>query len=477
MISPWWMNGVVYCVDVARFCDSNGDGYGDFPGLTSKIPYLADLGVTCLWLLPFQPSGGGDNGYDITDHFGVDPHYGTLDDFLHCQHKAGEAGIRVVTDLVLNHTSIKHPWFQAARNNPDSRYRDYYYWAEHPSPPEPGKGPIFPEREKTVWTYDETARAYYYHRFYRFQPSLNILNPEVQDEIKRIIDYWTSFGISGFRIDAARHMLEPPFTSEELPRSNHAILQDIYQFSKKLKADCAVLGEADSPVETLKKFFEDHEMDMMFNFLLNKAFFESFATASGKALRETYEHLPRRPGNHQWVNFLRNMDELSLEGLSKEAQEQVYKAFAPDENMRVYGRGIRRRVAPLLGGDLRRIKLAVSLLFACPGVPCMVYGDEIGMGDDLSMPERQSVRLPMQWSAAENGGFSTAPKDKLIQPMIENGPFGFKMVNVESQQGEKDSLLEFIRTLVHLRNEHPSIGLNEFDAVPTPCECILALRY
>ncbi|RCS25746.1 alpha-amylase [Phyllobacterium salinisoli] len=473
----WWKDAVIYAVDVERFCDGNGDGVGDFKGLTSRLSYIADLGVTCIWLLPFYPSAGDDNGYCITDYFRVDTRFGLFGDFLDFVQQAGEHGIRVVVDLVVHHTSDQHPWFQAARYNEKSRYRDYYVWTENPPPVEPGQGTIFPGEEETVWTYDEVARAFYHHRFYHFEPGLNHANPDVRDEIARILDYWLSFGIAGFRVDAASHMLENPLATPSEAEEIPDVLRQIYKRATNFKPDVLLLGEVDENPDQLEKFFDGSRLNMMFNFLLNNYLILALAQESSEPIHRGLSLLPQPPLNGQWANFLRNFDEADLERLEPKELESVFKAFAPQENMRIYGRGLRRRLAPMLGGDERRLKMAYSLLFAMPGAPLLVYGDEIGMGEDLSQPGRNAVRSPMQWDTGLNAGFSKASRNKLVQPVIRDGPFSFERVNVEEQCNRPDSLLSFIKQLTRFRRAHKEIQSGGCGILESSSEHVLALHY
>ncbi|MBB2972836.1 alpha-amylase family protein [Mesorhizobium sp. RMAD-H1] len=475
MIQSWWKDAIIYAVDVERFHDGNGDGVGDFKGLTSKLHYIADLGVTCIWLLPFYPSTEEDNGYAITDYFRIDSRFGLFEDFLDFVHRAGEYGIRVIIDLVVHHTSDQHPWFQAARYNEKSRYRDYYVWAHHPPPVAPGEGTIFPGEEDTVWTYDEVARAFYHHRFYHFEPGLNQANPDVRDEIMRIMDFWLSFGIAGFRVDAAAHLLENPLATPSEAEEIPDILRQMYKRATTFKPDVLMLGEVDESPQELEKFFDGSRLNMMFNFLLDNYLILALAEERAEPIQRGLTLLPQAPSNGQWANFLRNLDEADLERLKPEELQAVFRAFAPEENMRIYGRGLRRRLAPMLGGDEQRLKMAFSLLFAMPGAPLIVYGDEIGMGEDLSQPGRNAVRSPMQWDGSDNGGFST--QKKLAQPVIRDGPFGFTRVNVEEQLNRPDSLLSFIRRLTKLRRLHKEIQSGAYAILGCKSEHVLALHY
>ena len=476
-IRCWYKNAVFYGLDVATFQDSNGDGIGDFPGLCRRLDYLADLGVTCIWLLPFFPTPDRDNGYDVMDYFSVDPKLGTFDDFLTFVRSAGERGLRVMIDLVMDHTSDRHPWFQAARRDRNSRYRRYYVWTDAPPPVEPGKQNIFPGEENSVWTYDEVAGQYYYHQFYHFEPDLDVANPDVREEIKRVIDYWLSFGVSAFRVDAVSHMIElhqtmPPVASHD----PHYILRELRAYTSARREDCALLGEADVEPQELRKFFGDgDEMHLLYNFLLNNFLFLTFATGQAEPLQRCLRMLPSLPENGQWVNFLRNLDELDLERLSDQERELVYRAFAPDDNMRIFGRGIRRRLAPMLN-DRRRLEAAFSLLLSLPGAPLLVYGDELGMGDDLSLEGRNAVRTPMPWSRDRQAGFSTAPREALPAPVISSGPFGYKHVNVADAQADPDSFLSRMKRLIAARRQCPEWGWGSCHVVQTGEPGIFAHR-
>lgn len=473
----WWKDAVFYAVDVERFCDGNGDGIGDFPGLTSRLPYLGQLGVTCIWLLPFYPSTNRDNGYDVTDYFSVDPRLGTFDDFIAFIRKAGEQGIRVITDLVVQHTSIEHPWFRSARHDSQSPFRDYYIWSDHPPATPPGRGPMFPGAETGVWTYDDVAGAYYHHRFYDFQPGLNHENPDVRDEVERIIAFWCSFGISGFRIDAASHLIERPLDVENEVDETHATLRHIYKHTMSRKADVVLMGEVDEEPGQLASFFDGEQLNMMFNFYLDNYLLLGIAREHAEPIRHAINALPRPPSNGQWANFLRNLDEADLERLEDEEMEDVLARFAPRKDMRIYGRGIRRRLAPMLKGNQDQLKMAYSLLFSMPGSPVIAYGEEIGMGDDLSLPEREAVRTAMQWSSGKNGGFSPANAANLGVTAVADGPLGYKKVNVEAQDKDPKSLLNHIRKLSQLRLKYKEIGSERCEFVDTGTDDVLAHRF
>jgi maltose alpha-D-glucosyltransferase/alpha-amylase len=472
----WWKNAIIYGVDPERFYDSNADGIGDFPGLTEKLPYIAGLGFNCIWLLPFFPSPNRDNGYDIADHYRVDTRYGTLTDFVEFVRRAGEQGIRVVVDLVAHHSSDQHPWFQSARYDGTSPFRDYYVWSDQPPPPPPGKASMFPGQEDSVWTFDEVARSYYYHRFYNFQPTFNHRNPALVDELNRVMDFWMSFGIAGFRVDAASHLVENPLDPDGKIDPSHTILRNLYGHVTRRNSDAVMLGEVDEDEEQLATFFDGEQLNMMFNFFLDNYLLFALASGSAAPIREALSRLPPPPRNGQWANFLRNLDEADLERLEPDQRELVLDAFAPRQDMRIYGRGIRRRLAPMLR-NAARLKMAYSLLFALPGAPVICYGDEIGMGDDLTAEGRNAVRSPMQWRKGRNGGFSKAPKSALTQPLVETGPYGYAQANVEAQEDDPDSLLELIRRLIALRREHRIIGEQDCQLLFCDQEAVQAIAY
>jgi maltose alpha-D-glucosyltransferase / alpha-amylase len=472
---PWYKTAVVYALDVHTFQDGNGDGIGDFPGATSRLDHLSELGVTCIWLLPFFPTPDRDNGYDVKDYLGVDPRYGTLDDFEAFLTGAGERGIRVILDLVVNHTSDEHPWFRAARRDERARFRDFYVWVDAPPPPDPKHKSIFPGEEPSVWTRDERAGAYFYHRFYRFQPELNTGNPEVRAEVRRIMDFWLSFPIAGFRIDAASHMIEDKGVPGTAPEEGHGVLKEMHDLAARRRPGAVLVGEADVPLPEAAAFFGDgDQLNLIFNFLLDNDIFLALATHEAGPIARCLKELPSIPDAGQWLNFLRNLDELDLERLSEEEREKVYEAFAPEEDMRIFGRGIRRRLAPMLGGDRRRLELAYSLLLSLPGTPALVYGDEIGMGDDLAQEGRYAVRSPMQWDASPNAGFSTAPPEELIRPVIDSGRFSYDEVNAEAQREDPKSLFNWLKGAIATRRECPELGLGDYQVLPADRPEVLA---
>lgn len=451
---PWYLDAVFYAIDVKRFADSNGDGIGDFPGLTGKIPYLAELGITCIWLLPFFSSPGRDNGYDVSDYYRIDHRLGTTEDFLAFIHAAGERGIRVVIDLVVNHTSDEHPWFHAARHDARSRYRDYYVWSEEAPPVKPDDHSVFPDEEPTVWTHDDVAGAYYYHKFYRFQPELNTGNPAVLEAIQRIMDYWLSLGVAGFRLDAIPFVIGQNGLSRADPENPDGVLQGFNTYIQDRRPGGLLLGEVNLPPDETGRYFgTGNQLGLLFNFLTPCYVFAGLATEKASRVAELLDLLPEPPPDCGWAHFLRNLDELDFSQVPQDVKDEAFAAFAQNPDVVVHDRGIRRRVAPMLGGNRRRIAMALSLMFSLPGACVLVYGDEIGMGDDLSQPDRVSVRSPMQWSDGKNGGFSKAAPSRLVQPVIDSGSFSYKRINVEAQAHNPDSLLGEIKTLVRARRQ------------------------
>src|SRR5579875_2542692 len=421
----WYKNAIVYCLAVETFMDTNGDGIGDFPGLMQRLDYLQGLGVTTIWLMPFQPSPQRDDGYDITDYYSVDPRYGTLGDFVDFAKGCEQRGIRVLIDLVVNHTSNQHPWFQSARKSKDSPYRDWYVWSKT-KPKDAESGVVFPGVQQSTWTRDDVSGEYYFHRFYDFQPDLNTSNPEVQAEILKIMGFWMQLGVSGFRMDAVPFVIATKGADVTQPVEQYDMLREFSQFLSWRKGDAIVLAEANvTPDDDMNYFGKAGErLQMMFNFDVNQHTFLALATADTTGLQQALKATKPRPATAQWATFLRNHDELDLGRLSDEERQAVFNAFAPDPAMQLYGRGIRRRLAPMLHGDRRHIEVAYSLMFSLPGTPVLRYGDEIGVGDDLSLPERACARTPMQWSNGPNAGFSTHPK--LQNPVISGGPFGYE---------------------------------------------------
>lgn len=462
----WYKNAIVYSLDVETFMDSDGDGVGDFPGLTQRLDYLSGLGITCLWLHPFYPSPNRDDGYDVMDYYSVDSRLGTLGDFVEFMHEAKKRGIGVLIDLVINHTSIQHPWFQAARSDKNSKYRDYYVWADDPPKTDPAEV-IFPDAEDSIWEYDSKAGAYYLHHFYKEQPDLNISNPVVRDEIRKIVHFWLELGVSGFRVDAVPYFVKNVEVLAE-QYELESFLEDLREAVSARNPEAVLLAEANVESEAFSTYFGDgNRMHMLFSFFANQKKFLALALQQSAPLTEGLQQLPETPQACQWLNFVRHHDELTLDQLSEAERNKIYEAFAPEEQMQIYGRGVRRRLPPMFNGDRRRIELIYSLLFALPGIPLIRYGDEIGMGDDLSLPGRDSVRTPMQWSEKANGGFSTAAPACLSKPVISEGEYGYPNVNVTAQQREADSLLNWFDQVIRIRKQHPEIGWGNWKIIET----------
>jgi maltose alpha-D-glucosyltransferase / alpha-amylase len=472
----WYKNAVIYCLSVGTYMDANGDGIGDFQGLTRRLDYLHGLGITAIWLMPFQPSPGRDDGYDISDYYGVDPRYGTLGDFVEFTHGAKQRGMRVLIDLVVNHTSHQHPWFESARSDQDSPYRDWYVWSKK-RPPNANEGIVFPGVQKTTWTRDPVAGQYYFHRFYEFQPDLNTANPHVQAEILKIMGFWIQLGVSGFRMDAVPFVISTKGAEVTKPEEQFDMLRTFREFLQWRQGDSIILAEANVLPETDMDYFgsDGDRMQMMFNFHVNQHLFHALATAQTADLAEALEATRARPSGAQWGLFLRNHDELDLGRLDEEQRQQVFEAFGPEPSMQLYSRGIRRRLAPMLKGDRRRIELAYSLMFTLPGTPVIRYGDELGMGDDLSLPERNCARTPMQWSSEKQGGFTRS--DNPASPVISGGPYGYQHVNAAVQRRDPDSLLNWTERIIRMRKETPEIGWGDFTILPTGDPAVLALLY
>jgi maltose alpha-D-glucosyltransferase / alpha-amylase len=471
----WYKNAVFYSLDLETFMDLNGDGNGDFEGLSSRLDYLHSMGIDTIWLAPFQLSPNKDNGYDIKDYYMVDPRHGTAGHFVEFMHQAKKRGIKVIIDLVVNHTSDQHPWFQNAREGEDAEYYDWYVWSKE-KPSDWNQGMTFPGVQQATWTYDKKAKAYYHHRFYEHQPDLNIDNPKVREEINRIMGYWLALGISGFRIDAVPFILEEqnPGDTDKKIRFNY--LRDMRRFVQWRRGDAVLLGEANVlPKESAAYFGKEGEgIHLMFNFYVNQHLFYALATADVKPLKDALEATRPHFPTVQWAHFLRNHDELDLGRLTDQQRKKVFERFGPDENMQLFGRGLRRRLSPMIG-NRKQTEFAYSLMFSLPGTPVIRYGDEIGMGENLALEERNSVRTPMQWSGEKNAGFSSA--DKLIHPVIDQGEYRYQNINVETQQRTSGSLLNWMTALIRLRQECVEIGLGEWKLIETGVPEVMGIQY
>ena len=452
----WYHNAIFYELYVRAFYDSNGDGHGDLRGVTQKLDYLQTLGVDCIWLLPIYPSPLKDDGYDIADYTNIHPDYGTLADFKALIEAAHARGIRVITDLVLNHTSDQHPWFQAARADPNSPFRNYYVWSDNDQKYRDARV-IFLDTEKSNWTWDEQAGQYYWHRFYSSQPDLNFDNPTVQEEMLKVAQFWLEMGIDGFRVDAPPYLFEREGTNcENLPET-HVFLKRFRAHVESINPEAVLLSEANQWPEDVRAYFgEGDEMHMNFHFPLMPRLFQALAQANRTPIMEILARTPPLPETCQWATFLRCHDELTLEMVTPEVRQFLWDFYAPDPRMRL-NLGIRRRLAPLMENDRRKIELLNALLFALPGAPTLYYGDEIGMGDDLSLPDRNGLRTPMQWDASPNGGF-TAPDVQPFAPLIQAPPYGYTQTNVAAQLANPHSLFHAIRQLIAVRKAHPAFG-------------------
>jgi maltose alpha-D-glucosyltransferase/alpha-amylase len=472
----WYKNAIFYCLSVGSYMDSNGDGVGDFKGLLRRLDYLHGLGVTAIWLMPFQPTPFRDDGYDISDYYGVDPRYGTLGDFVEFTHGAHQRGMRVIIDLVVNHTSDRHPWFQEARRDPNSKYRDWYVWSDS-KPANANTGMVFPGVQKSTWTRDKEAKAWYFHRFYDFQPDLNTSHPEVQAEILKIMGFWIQLGVSGFRMDAVPFVISTKGAKVRKPVEQYDMLRSLREFLQWRQGDAIILAEANVLPETDMEYFgkAGDRMHMMFNFQVNQHLFYALASSDSRPLAKALAATKPRPATAQWGLFLRNHDELDLGRLSKAQRAKVFEAFGPDKNMQLYDRGIRRRLAPMLGGDRRRLELAYSLMCTLPGTPVIRYGDEIAMGDDLDLPERNCARTPMQWSTEPHGGFTKS--DRPASPVIDKGAYGYQHVNVAKQRRDPNSMLNWTERIIRMRKEVPEVGWGDFKMIGGRNPAIFIMRY
>jgi trehalose synthase len=472
----WWKNAVFYCADVETFYDWNGDGTGDIRGMTERIEYLYDLGVTCLWLMPFYPTARKDDGYDITDFYGVDPRLGTHGDFVELVRTARASGLRVVIDFVMNHTSDAHPWFKSARRSKDDPYRDYYVW----SPTEPKSSPndvVFPDQEDSLWERDPKTNEWYLHHFYKHQPDLNIINPKVQEEISRVLGFWLELGVSGFRVDAVPFL----FAKDAAPGTPgvfdpNQYLGDVRNFVTRRVGDAVLLGEVNLPYKDQKAFFggpDGDGLNMQFDFIGMQNLYLALARGDARPIAKALRQRPKLDMTSQWANFVRNHDELTLDKLSDIERQEVFDAFGLDPDMQLYGRGLRRRLPSMLGGDDRRMRMAYSLMFSLPGTPVLFYGEEIGMAENLDIPGRLAVRTPMQWTGGNNGGFSKAPKRRLTRP-LPDGLYSPERVNAADQRHDHHSLWWFIRDRIYTYRQQPEIGWSTVEICKQPNPAVLA---
>jgi maltose alpha-D-glucosyltransferase/alpha-amylase len=475
----WWKNAVIYCLDVQTFCDGDGDGIGDFAGLTSKVDYLAGLGVTCIWLMPFYPTADKDDGYDVAEHYGIDPRFGTFGDFTEFVRTARDRGMRVIVDLVVNHTSDQHRWFQQARHSRESRFRDFYVWRDE-IPDDGPQGEVFPGRQGGLWSWDPVAEQYYLHRFYGHQPDLNVTSAAVRDEIRKLIGFWLAQDLAGFRVDAVPFLLEVDGSTDPMHLDPHEYLRDLRAFLSRRTGEAVLLGEVNLPADDQRAYFGDEdgdELHLLFDFLLMQATHLALARCDAEPIRKALRARRPVPSEGAWATFLRNHDELTLDKLRPREREEVFAAFGPEPEMQLYGRGLRRRLPPMFNGDQRRLRMAYGLMFALPGTPTIFYGEEIGMGENLALDERLAVRTPMQWTGGPTAGFSTAPPDGLCRPLPTDARFAPDAVNVQAQRTDPDSLLNWFERTIRLRKELPEIGWGECTVLDVGATEVLALHH
>jgi len=453
----WYKNAIIYQVHVRSFFDANGDGIGDFAGLAQRLDYVQELGVNAIWLMPFFPSPLRDDGYDISDYRSVHPSYGTLEDFKSFLSIAHDRGIRVIIEMVLNHTSDQHPWFQESRSSQDNPKRDWYVWSETDSKYR-GTRIIFLDTEMSNWAWDPVSKSHYWHRFFSHQPDLNYDNPAVREEMWDVMKFWLELGIDGFRLDAVPYLIEREGTNcENLPET-HTIIRDLRKRIDQEFPGVMLLAEANQWPADLRPYFGiGDEFHMAFHFPLMPRMFMGLRLEDRKPITEILQQTPEIPGSCQWCLFLRNHDELTLEMVTDIERDYMYDIYAGDKAMRL-NLGIRRRLAPLLDNDRRRIELMNGMLMSLPGTPIIYYGDEIGMGDNIYLGDRNGVRTPMQWSGGWNGGFSTADPERLYSPPILNPVYGYQAVNVLSQKRTSHSLLSWMQHIVGIRRSSPVFG-------------------
>ncbi len=446
----WYKDAIIYQLHVRTFCDSNGDGIGDFPGLMQKLDYLQELGVNAIWLLPFFPSPLRDDGYDISDYTAVHPSYGLLEDFKAFLAAAHDRGMRIIIELVLNHTSDQHSWFQESRSSRENPKRDWYVWSETDDHYQ-GVRIIFVDTEMSNWAWDPLSKSYYWHRFFSHQPDLNYDNPAVFEAMWNVMKFWLEMGVDGFRLDAVPYLVEREGTScENLPET-HAIIRELRKRVDQEYPGKMLLAEANQwPSDVCLYFGDADEFHMAFHFPLMPRMFMSVQLEDRKPIVEILEQTPQIPDSCQWCLFLRNHDELTLEMVTDIERDYMYDEYAKDKGMRL-NLGIRRRLSPMMDNDRWRIQLLNGLLMSMPGTPIIYYGDEIGMGDNVYLGDRNGVRTPMQWNGGWNAGFSGADPERLYSPLISNPVYGYQAINVESQRRSQHSLLSWMKRIIHVR--------------------------
>ncbi len=469
----WYKRAVFYEVLVRGFADSNGDGTGDLRGLADRLDYLSWLGIDCIWLLPIYASPLRDGGYDISDFMSVLPDFGDLGDFVQLVDAAHARGMRVIADLVINHTSDAHPWFQASRSDPTGPYGDFYVWSDTDDRYLDARV-IFVDTETSNWTWDPSRQQYYWHRFFRHQPDLNYENPAVQDAVLEVLRFWLDLGIDGFRLDAVPYLFEAEGTNcENLPAA-HDYLKRLRREVDAMFPDRVLLAEANQwPADVVEYFGDDDECHMAFHFPLMPRIFMAVRRESRYPIAEILANTPEIPPNCQWGIFLRNHDELTLEMVTDEERDYMYAEYATDPRMKA-NVGIRRRLAPLLENSRRQIELFTGLLLSLPGSPVLYYGDEIGMGDNIYLGDRDGVRTPMQWSPDRNAGFSTCDPHRLYLPLLMDPVYGYQAVNVEAETRQASSLLHWTRRMIEVRKRHPTFGQGSYLELPASNPSVLA---
>jgi maltose alpha-D-glucosyltransferase/alpha-amylase len=473
----WFKTAVFYEVLVRSFRDSNADGTGDFAGLIEKLDYLEWLGVDCLWVPPFFPSPLRDGGYDVADYNGVLPAVGTIEDFQTFLDEAHARGIRVIIDFVMNHTSDQHPWFQASRSDPDGPYGDFYVWSDTDELYQDARI-IFVDTEPSNWTWDPVRQQYYWHRFFHHQPDLNFDNPAVHDAMIDALRFWLDMGLDGFRLDAVPYLYERPGTNGENLPETHDFLKKVRRVVDEEYPGRVLLCEANQWPQDVVEYFGDFasggdECHMAFHFPVMPRIFMAVRRESRYPISEILEQTPRIPDNCQWGIFLRNHDELTLEMVTDEDRDYMWQEYAKDPRMKA-NIGIRRRLAPLLDNDTNQIELFNALLLSLPGSPVLYYGDEIGMGDNIWLGDRDGVRTPMQWTGDRNAGFSSANPGRLDLPVVQDAIYGYESVNVEAQMENPSSLLHWTRRMLAARRHHPAFGLGEFHDLGGSNSCVLS---
>ncbi|MDU0968300.1 MAG: maltose alpha-D-glucosyltransferase [Actinomycetaceae bacterium] len=471
----WYRTAVFYEVLLASFADANGDGVGDFKGLESKLDYLAWLGIDAIWIPPFYPSPLQDGGYDISDYTAVNPRYGTMEDFTDLVGAAHERGIRVVIDMVLNHTSDQHPWFQASRQDPEGPYGDFYVWRKTPNDYADARI-IFIDTEESNWTKDPVRGEYFWHRFFSHQPDLNYENPAVRAAIRNVVRFWCRTGVDAFRLDAIPYLYEDNGTNcENLPKT-HEFIAELRAMVDEEFPGTVMIAEANQPPAEVVEYFgtdTEPECHICFHFPIMPRLFAALQAESGRGMRQILATLPPLPLGGQWGTFLRNHDELTLEMVDETERADMYRWYAPESRMRS-NVGIRRRLSPLLGGSRRKVELAHAMLLSLPGSPFLYYGDEIAMGDNIWLPDRDGVRTPMQWEPTSNAGFSTADPKDFLYPLIDSPGWDPRARNVEAAMARPTSLLNWLRRALELRKNYPCFGLGSMQLVTTSREQVMA---